>query len=68
MGRPKIAMIGAGSVIFCKTLANDILATPSLQASELRLMSRTRPKLDKTADRRSRSFKPLARSGAVRHP
>ena len=26
---PKIAMIGAGSVIFCKTLVNDILATPA---------------------------------------
>ena len=26
----KIAMIGAGSVVFCKTLIHDILATPSL--------------------------------------
>ena len=24
----KIAMIGAGSVVFCKTLISDILATP----------------------------------------
>jgi len=44
---PKIAMIGAGSVIFCKTLANDILATPSLRGSEICLMSRTKPKLDR---------------------
>ncbi|MDD4890629.1 MAG: alpha-galactosidase [Phycisphaerae bacterium] len=44
---PKIAMIGAGSVIFCKTLCNDILATPSLQGSEICLMSRTKPKLDR---------------------
>ena len=44
---PKIAMIGAGSVIFCKTLVNDILATPCLQDSEIRLMSRTRPKLER---------------------
>ena len=46
---PKIAMIGAGSLIFCKTLAMDILATPSLAGSELCLMSRTRRKLDQMA-------------------
>ena len=42
---PKIAMIGAGSMIFTKTLVNDILATPALAASEICLMSRTQPKL-----------------------
>ena len=42
---PKIAMIGAGSMIFTKTLSMDILATPALEGSEIRLMSRTRPKL-----------------------
>ena len=31
MPKPKIAMIGAGSLIFCKTLTMDILATPALQ-------------------------------------
>ena len=44
---PKIAMIGAGSMVFCKTLVKDILATPALQDSEICLMSRTRPKLDR---------------------
>jgi len=44
---PKIAMIGAGSQIFCKTLSMDILSTPSLRGSELRLMSPTRPKLER---------------------
>jgi alpha-galactosidase len=44
---PKIAMIGAGSLVFCQTLSKDILATPALQSSELALMSRTRPKLDR---------------------
>jgi alpha-galactosidase len=44
---PKIAMIGAGSMIFCKTLAMDILATDALKGSEIRLMSRTRPKLQR---------------------
>ncbi len=42
-----IAMIGAGSQIFCKSLAMDILATDALRDSEIRLMSRTRPKLDR---------------------
>jgi alpha-galactosidase len=44
---PKIAMIGAGSIIFTKTLVNDILATPALAGSEIRLMSRTWPKLER---------------------
>ncbi len=44
---PKIAMIGAGSLIFCKTLVMDILATEALQDSEICLMSRTRPKLER---------------------
>jgi len=41
----KIAMIGAGSVVFCKTLISDILATPSLQDSEFALMAPTETKL-----------------------
>jgi alpha-galactosidase len=40
-------MIGAGSMIFCKTLSMDILATPALRDSEIRLMSRTSPKLER---------------------
>ncbi|MCX5759620.1 MAG: alpha-galactosidase [Candidatus Hydrogenedentes bacterium] len=44
---PKIAMMGAGSIVFCKTLMMDILATPSLANSEFRLMSRTMPKLER---------------------
>ena len=47
MPKPKIAMIGAGSLIFCKTLTMDILATKALQDSEICLMNRTKPKLDK---------------------
>ncbi len=31
---PKIAMIGAGSLVFCKTLVMDILATEALQGSD----------------------------------
>ena len=31
---PKIALIGAGSIVFSTTLLNDMLATPSLSESE----------------------------------
>lgn len=41
----KIAMIGAGSVVFCKTLLSDIMATPALADAEICLMNRTEPKL-----------------------
>ena len=43
----KIAMIGAGSVVFCKTLMNDMMATPALADSEFALMNRTEPKLSR---------------------
>jgi alpha-galactosidase len=43
----KIAMIGAGSLVFCKTLMADMLATPALAGSEYRLMALTRTRLDK---------------------
>ena len=35
----KIAIIGAGSIVFCKTLVLDIMATPSLRDSEFALMA-----------------------------
>lgn len=40
----KVAIIGAGSVVFCKTLIQDILVTEGLQGTEFALMapSRTR--------------------------
>ena len=41
----KIAMIGAGSMVFCKTLMSDIMATPALSDSEFALMSPTETKL-----------------------
>ena len=43
----KIAMIGAGSLIFCKTLVTDILATEALNDSEICLMDLAKPKLDR---------------------
>lgn len=47
MSSPKIAMIGAGSMVFCKTLCADIFATEALRDAEIRLMGPTRHKLDK---------------------
>ena len=38
----KIAIIGAGSIVFCKTLVLDILATPGLQDNEFALMAPSR--------------------------
>jgi alpha-galactosidase len=46
----KIAMIGAGSQIFSKTLSMDIMATKALQDCEIRLMSPTESKISRLAD------------------
>jgi len=42
----KVAMMGAGSLVFCKTLMNDFLATPALAGSEYCLMALTHRRLD----------------------
>lgn len=44
---PKIAMIGAGSLVFTKTLMADMLATPALRDGEFALMAPTHRRLDK---------------------
>jgi len=41
----KIAMIGAGSIVFCKTLMSDILAAPALAGSEFALVDLAEEKL-----------------------
>ncbi len=46
----KIAMIGAGSLVFGKTLMADFLSTPALAGSEYRLMALTHARLDKMTD------------------
>jgi len=43
----KVAMIGAGSLVFCKTLMADFLSTPALKGSEYCLMAKTHKRLDK---------------------
>ncbi len=64
MGK-KIAMIGAGSVVFCKTLMADIMATPALSGSEFALMSRTEPKLRAMEDFGKRMLKDNGVKGSV---
>ncbi|HUT37046.1 MAG TPA: alpha-galactosidase [Planctomycetota bacterium] len=41
----KISFIGAGSIVFAKTIMMDIMATPGLEDSEICLMNRGKPKL-----------------------
>jgi alpha-galactosidase len=43
----KIAMIGAGSLVFGKTLMADFLSTPALKGSEYRLMALSHTRLDR---------------------
>ena len=43
----KIAIIGAGSLVFGKTLMADFLSTPALAGSEYRLMALSHKRLDK---------------------
>ncbi len=46
----KVAMLGAGSLVFCKTLMNDFLGTPALAGSEYSLMALTHERLDRMYD------------------
>jgi len=43
----KIAFIGAGSVVFTKTLMSDIMVTPALHDSEFALMDPDMPKIER---------------------
>ena len=38
----KVAIIGAGSIVFCKTLLLDIVQTPGLEQTEFALMAPSR--------------------------
>jgi len=61
----KIAFIGAGSVVFTKTLMSDIMATPALAGSEFALMSRTMPKLERMKNFAKRMLKENGVAGTV---
>src|SRR4051812_46570120 len=61
----KIAMVGAGSIVFCKTLMSDIMACPALQGSEFALMSRTEPKLRRMEEFARRMLRDNGVEGSV---
>ncbi|MCQ6559792.1 alpha-galactosidase [Paenibacillus mendelii] len=56
----KIAIIGAGSVVFCKTLMLDIMATPALAETEFVLMA---PSTTKTSQVKAFADKVIAENG-----
>lgn len=47
---PKIAFIGAGSVVFTRNLCSDILLTPALQAANISLMDIDPVRLERSCD------------------
>jgi len=63
---PKIAMIGAGSIVFCKTLLSDMFATEALAGSEYVLMSPTESKLRRMEAFAKRMLAENAVRGSVR--
>ena len=53
----KVAIIGAGSIVFCKTLILDILAAPGLEATEFALMSPSTARTSQVEDFAKRVIK-----------
>ena len=53
----KAAIIGAGSIVFCKTLILDILATPGLQDTEFSLMAPSTGRTSQVEDFANRVIK-----------
>ena len=47
MLKNKIAIIGAGSIVFCSTLLNDLFGTPSLDGFEIALMAPSMGKIER---------------------
>ncbi|MHB1357430.1 MAG: alpha-galactosidase [Anaerolineae bacterium] len=56
----KVAIIGAGSIIFCKTLMLDIMATPGLEGTEFALMA---PSTRRTSQVESFAKRVIAQNG-----
>jgi len=57
MSKKKIAIIGAGSIVFCSTLLNDIFGTPALDGFEIALMGPTLSKLERMKNYASKIIK-----------
>jgi len=56
----KVAIIGAGSIVFCKTLMLDIMATPELEETEFALMA---PSTSKTSQVKAFADKVIEKNG-----
>lgn len=56
----KVAIIGAGSIVFCKTLILDIMATKDLEDTEFALMA---PSTTKTSQVKAFADKVIAKNG-----
>lgn len=56
----RIAIIGAGSIVFCKTLMLDIMATPELEDTEFVLMA---PSTGKISQVKALADKVIERNG-----
>lgn len=56
----RIAIIGAGSIVFCKTLMLDIMATPELEDTEFVLMA---PSTSKTSQVKAFADKVIEKNG-----
>ena len=61
----KIAMIGAGSIVFSKTLLNDMLATDALRGATYALMSPTETRLRRMEAFANRMLKENGLSGSI---
>jgi alpha-galactosidase len=61
----KIAMIGAGSVVFCKTLLSDMMATPALAGTEFALMDPAETRLGRMEAFAKRMLKDNGIAGKV---
>jgi len=61
----KVAMIGAGSVVFCKTLLSDMMATPALAGTEFALMDPAETRLHRMEAFAKRMLKDNGIAGGV---
>jgi len=61
----KIAMVGAGSIVFCKTLMSDIMAASALAGCEFALMDVAEPKLRRMEEFGRRMLRDNGLPGAV---
>ena len=65
MSQKKIAIIGAGSIVFCSTLLNDIFGTKALDGFEIALMGPTLSKVERMKNYAEKIIKENSLSSSV---